>query len=454
MFQEHEREIWSVTDLVTYLYHTLDGDENLKGLWIEGEISNFSQHSKSRHMYFTLKDEHTRIRAAMFAGNNRRLRFVPKDGDRVLVRGYLSIYDKEGQLQLYVQEMRLSGVGDLFAQFQRLKEQLTLEGLFSQPKKPIPSYPKIVGVITSPTGAAVRDIITTMRRRFPLTSILLLPVSVQGTKAPQEIAQAIDAMNRLGEVDVLIVGRGGGSIEELWAFNEEVVVRSIYRSEIPVISAVGHETDTTISDFVADQRAATPTAAAEMVVPHIHDLKDRVETLEKRLRRAQTRLLEKWTERLSRSLERPVFQNPGARLHQYAQRLDHLQSDLQHAMKSCSTQRSRQLEQLRYRLQFHHPAERLTRLRDHVTRLQEESLKHIKQLVKEKHARNQQFISQLDALSPLKVMQRGYSIVYRYDESELIKSHQQVQPGDLIRIRLADGQIKCQVWKSEGKHNE
>ncbi|SEN22468.1 exodeoxyribonuclease VII large subunit [Lihuaxuella thermophila] len=443
------RDIWSVSDLVSYLYHTLNEDENLKNVWVEGEISNFSQHSKSRHMYFTLKDEHAKIKAAMFAGNNRRLRFTPKDGDRVLARGYLSVYDKEGQVQFYVQDMRLSGVGDLYVAFGRLKDQLAAEGLFSQPKKLLPPFPKTVGVITSPTGAAVRDIITTMRRRFPLTRILLYPVSVQGEKAPQEIADAIDQMNLLKEADVLIVGRGGGSLEELWAFNEEIVARSIYRSVIPVISAVGHETDTTISDFVADQRAATPTAAAEMAVPDINDLRDRICTLEKRLLRAQSSLLQTWRERLARSTERPVFQNPGARLHQYAQRLDHLESDLERSMENWLVKQTRKLEKLEFQLRLHHPAERLNQYQEHLKRLKRDSVNQIKTLLKERRTQHAQLLIQLDALSPLKVMQRGYSLVYRYGRNQLVKSSKQVQPGDLIQVRMSDGTLKCQVWGTE-----
>jgi exodeoxyribonuclease VII large subunit len=330
MIREPER--WSVTDLVQHLYRKLEDDDSLKGVWVEGEISNFSQHTHSRHMYFTLKDENATLNAVMFAGNNRRLRFVPKNGDRVLVKGYVSIYQKSGSLQLYAQDMRLSGVGDLHVAFQRLKEQLAAEGLFDAPKKAIPAFPRTVGVITSAHGAAVRDIISTMRRRYPLTRILLHPVPVQGEKAASEIAAAIDRMNLHLEADVLIVGRGGGSLEELWAFNEEIVARAIYRSQVPVISAVGHETDVTISDFAADVRAATPTAAAELVVPHVEDLKARVALLSQRLLRAQMAVLDRARERLEKSVDRPIFKYPHARLHQYVQRRDELEARLERAM--------------------------------------------------------------------------------------------------------------------------
>jgi exodeoxyribonuclease VII large subunit len=298
-------------------------------------------------MYFTLKDEQTRIKAAMFAGNNRRLRFVPKNGDAVWMRGYLSVYKDEGQVQFYVQEMRLAGMGDLHLALQRLKEQLQQEGLFARPKKPLPAYPTHIGVITSPTGAAIRDILTTLERRYPLANVLLLPVSVQGPHAPQEIAEALAEMNRMNEVDVLIVGRGGGSIEELWAFNEEIVARSIDRSVIPVVSAVGHETDTTISDWVADRRAATPTAAAELVVPAVQELEDRLLMLTDRLMRAQVLRLATAKARLKRSSERASLTQPGVRLVQYAQRIDALETELQFALNRYLHHHARQLDQVK-----------------------------------------------------------------------------------------------------------
>ncbi len=258
----------SVTELVRYLRFHLEQDELLSRVWVRGEISNFTRHA-SGHMYFTLKDGESRIPVVMFAGNNRRLLFSPKNGDDVFARGYVSVYERGGQVQFYVQEMRASGQGDLYTAYLQLKERLEQEGLFTAPKKALPFFPTRIGVVTSPSGAAIQDILTTIRRRFPNVHILLYPVQVQGEAASTAIAKAIDTLNELKEVDVMIVGRGGGSLEELWAFNEEIVARSIYRSEIPVISAVGHETDYTIADFVADLRAATPTAAAEQVVPEL-----------------------------------------------------------------------------------------------------------------------------------------------------------------------------------------
>jgi exodeoxyribonuclease VII large subunit len=449
MSVENRRDVWSVTELVSILSATVEAEEQLKNVWVEGEISNFTQNSKSRHMYFTLKDEHSKIRAVMFAGNNRRLRFTPKDGDRVLARGSLAVYGPEGAVQLYVHDMRLSGVGDLFVAYQRLKEKLVAEGLFDGPKKPLPTFPKKVGVITSPDGAAVRDIITTMRRRFPLASILLFPVSVQGEKAATEIAAAIEHMNERGEVDVLIVGRGGGSIEELWAFNEEIVVRGISRSAIPVVSAVGHETDVTLSDFAADWRAATPTAAAELVVPHITDLKERLCGLEKRLLLAVQALIERRRERLERS--RQLFRKPDVRLLQFAQKLDSLEQRLQQAWGGACEKRKHRLEQMRLRLAAHHPGEMLKRESERLMRLKNQLKAGVLRIVREKGMQHVRLLSRLEALSPLKVMQRGYALVYRYGTDELIKSSRWVHPGDLIRVKLVDGELKCQVWKAEEK---
>ncbi len=454
MFREPERDIWSVSDLVEYLYKTLNMDEHLQKIWLEGEITNFSRHNKSRHMYFTIKDERAAIDAVMFAGNNRRLRFQPKNGDRVLVRGYVSLYMKDGHLQMYVQDMRLSGMGELYIAFQRLKEQLMTEGLFDYPKKPLPKFPRKVGVITSASGAAVRDIIVTIKRRYPIASILLYPVSVQGDQAASEIAKAIDHMNELNEVDVVIVGRGGGSLEELWAFNEEVVARSIYGSLLPVVSAVGHETDFTISDLVADKRAPTPTAAAELVVPQIEELRNQVQQYTQCLLKSQNSILDRLKDRLESKVNRSVFKDPKARLYQYTQRLDYLETRLEHTMHKMLENRDRRLGEAKLQLKSCHPSHKLSKLNERLALLVRDSCTRISQHVKIQEQLYQRHVAQLDALSPLKVMQRGYSLVYRFDNDQLVKSTRQMRAGDLIKVRLADGQLKCQVWKSEGEKDE
>lgn len=252
----------SVSVWTKYIKRKFDADPHLQQAYIKGEISNFKQHS-SGHMYFTLKDEKARLLAVMFSAHNGSLKFMPENGMKVLVRGDISVYEQSGQYQLYVKAMTPDGVGDLYTAYEQLKKKLEKAGLFAPlHKKTLPSYPKSVGVITSPTGAALRDILTTIKRRYPIAKVIIYPALVQGANAAPTIAKAISTANERNEVDVLIIGRGGGSIEELWAFNEEIVANSIYDSDIPIISAVGHETDFTIADFVADLRAPTPTAAA------------------------------------------------------------------------------------------------------------------------------------------------------------------------------------------------
>ncbi|TXK90204.1 exodeoxyribonuclease VII large subunit, partial [Parageobacillus sp. SY1] len=253
----------TVGALTKYIKRKFEVDPHLRDLWIKGEISNFKYHSRG-HMYFTLKDEQARIQAVMFAGYNQYLSFRPEDGMKVLVRGEISVYEPSGNYQIYVKEMQPEGIGNLYLAYEQLKKRLEAEGLFSpEHKKPIPAFPRYIGVVTSPTGAAIRDIMTTIRRRYPIATVILFPTLVQGEQAAESIVRSIEKANELGYIDVLIVGRGGGSIEELWAFNEEIVARAIFASEVPIISAVGHETDFTIADFVADLRAPTPTGAAE-----------------------------------------------------------------------------------------------------------------------------------------------------------------------------------------------
>ncbi|PTM58532.1 exodeoxyribonuclease VII large subunit [Desmospora activa] len=448
------RQHQSVTQLIQYLGLVLDQDEWLSRVWVQGEISNFKHHARG-HMYFTLKDEQTRIRAVMFAGHNRRLRFRPKDGDDVLVRGRVAVYERDGQVQLYISSMQPKGIGDRFLAFQELKEKLDEEGLFSPLfKQALPFLPSRVGVITSAQGAAVRDIITTIRRRSPIIDVLLYPVAVQGEEAAFRIAAALDEINRQGEVDVIIVGRGGGSWEELWAFNEEEVARAIHQSRIPIVSAVGHETDTTIADYVADVRAATPTAAAELVVPLYDELCHRMHTLHQRLQRVQQQRLQGARADWNRLLRRRVLQRPGAQLERLEQRLDEWTEDLIRSMYVRFPGWRHRLERLQSRLFSHHPTYRLTAYRERLEQWTQQGYHQMdKQLIANRN-RWLRRVDRLDAISPLKVMRRGYSLVFRHGDKKLVKSTRQIDPGDLIQIRLADGRLKCQVWgKEEYNHD-
>ncbi|MDQ0418655.1 exodeoxyribonuclease VII large subunit [Croceifilum oryzae] len=449
-----EREIWSVSELVSHLSGLVDRDERSKAVWIQGEITNFIHHTSSGHMYFSIKDQTAKMKAVMFKWSSRFILFKPKNGDQVTIRGELYVYEKDGQVQLKVLEMKNSGQGDLYSKYLQLKERLEIEGLFTRPKKQIPTFPRRVGVITSAQGAVVRDIITTMKRRYPLTQIVLLPVAVQGMHAVREISEAILEMNRLADVDVLIVGRGGGSLEELWAFNEEVVVRAIAESIIPIVSAVGHETDNTLSDYVADLRAATPTAAAEMVVPDFQEIAQRFESLQTRLHHTSIKLIEGQRSKLNSILERPIFQKPGERLEQYSQRLDYLERDLCNHAKSKTAKGALKVEQLSSRLYRLRPHQSIALYQEQLSRLCQNQLRAMKATMEREENRLDRNLEKLDALSPLKVLKRGYSVVYRFHQPDVIASTSQVKLGDLLKIRMQDGIVKCQVFGTEEQGDE
>lgn len=443
--------ILSIRELTRRIKGRLENDPVLQDVWVRGEISNFTRHS-SGHMYFTLKDADSRVKAIMFASYNQRLPFMPRDGTKVLARGNISVYERDGQYQLYITQMQPDGIGSLYLAFEQLKKKLEAEGLFSPAaKKPIPRFPKAVGVITSPTGAAVRDIITTLQRRYPMVPVLLYPVLVQGDQAAPSVVRAIEVMNERREVDVLIVGRGGGSLEELWAFNEEMVARSIFASAIPIISAVGHETDFTIADFVADLRAATPTAAAELAVPHQLELKQQLAYETQRLYRGLLNRLQENKERLARLTRSPALANPRKQLLQPAERLDRLTEQLSFRMSSrFASARERKLK-LEQAISGFNPKEQIIFAKQRAATAARQLVLAMQAAAKDKRAGLDARLRHLDALSPLKVMQRGYSLVYNEKQTELIRSIRQLQPGDLVKVRLTDGRLDCHVWAMEEK---
>lgn len=388
-------DIISVRELNIYIKNKFAADSYLSNLWIRGEISNFINHS-SGHLYFTLKDEASKIKGVMFLSNARSLNFMPQNGLKVIARGYVSVFERDGQYQFYAQEILPDGIGQLYLAYEQLKKNLEQEGLFSpERKKPLPQYPQKIGVITSPTGAAIRDIITTIERRYPLVKLVVVPVLVQGTGAAQSIANAIKLINREADIDLIITGRGGGSIEELWAFNEEVVARAIADSRIPIISAVGHETDYTIADFVADVRAATPTAAAEIAVPNSNELSNNIKNFEQRLRLYFIKYIENVKMLMGRLLESVAFKRPEQRIIEEQQRIDAL------------------LKRLGREIEVMNKSDR--------QRL----------LLLEK---------QLVALSPYNVLNRGYAIVYNADH-EIVSSVKQVKLAAELEVRLRDGRI-------------
>lgn len=446
-----DQRVLSIRDVNRYIKMKLEGDPGLQDIWLRGEISNFTRHS-SGHMYFTLKDESGRLKCIMFASHNQRLPFAPKDGMKVLARGGVSVYERDGAYQFYATAMQPDGIGSLYLAFEQLKKKLEAEGLFADARKrPIPRFPKAIGIITSPTGAAVRDIIITLQRRHPSVPILLYPVSVQGTSAAPSIVRAIEAMNRLAETDVLIVGRGGGSLEELWAFNEEAVARAIYASSIPVISAVGHETDFTIADFVADLRAATPTAAAELAVPHAGELKQHLHHLQLRMGKSLRLLAGKSRERWQHAARSPYFTQPRRTLLAQAERLDRLRDRLVYRTQAQSGRARERLARLSGKLAAVSPAEQVIFARKRLTGAGRALELAMAGALRDSHNRYGGLVRHLDALSPLKVMARGYSLVYDEKESRLLRSIGDVQPGDLVKVRLADGRLDCQVWGIQGE---
>ncbi|WP_096182662.1 exodeoxyribonuclease VII large subunit [Effusibacillus lacus] len=451
-----KEQILSVSDLTVLIKRLFEQNPYLSDCWVRGEISNFTRHS-SGHMYFTLKDSGSRIKSVMFASKNRNLNFLPKEGMKVLIRGYVSVYERDGQYQLYVEEMQPDGIGSLYLAFQQLKERLEKEGLFLQEhKKQIPRFPKVIGVVTSPTGAAVRDIITTIRRRYPVAHVLLHPVLVQGTEAPQSIAAAIQQLNTQPElaIDVLILGRGGGSLEELWAFNEEVVARAIFASQIPVISAVGHETDFTIADFVADVRAATPTAAAELAVPHLMELFRHLDSEQQRMATALAGRMREMKRRFETLEQSPVFTRPTDRIHQLRQRIDHTENELELVLTKLAGTRNKQVNDLMQRLARRSPVERVMRTEQQFGFLLQKLSAAMTNRMTAAGTRLDRMIDKLDAYSPLQVMKRGYSLTYRVDkDKQLIRSIREVQLGDKLNVRLQDGWLDCQVWGMEEEHN-
>lgn len=394
------REILTVRALTLYLKEIIDRDIILSSVWVRGEISNFKHHS-SGHMYFTLKDEHAMIRAVMFKGRNHSMQFKPVDGMRVIAGGYVSIYERDGQYQLYVQEMQPDGVGALYLAFEQLRAKLGQEGLFDEArKKSIPRLPRKVGVITSRTGAALHDIMRVACRRFPKVNLVVRPVLVEGKEAPPQIVRALELMNQIETVDVIILARGGGQYEDLWAFNDEKVARAIFASKIPVITGIGHETDFTIADFVADLRAPTPSAAAERAVPNVEELQSALVAATSRLRLGVRRKWEREEARLRGLLGSPVFTRPKNRLNQLRQRLD----DLTRALALAG---ARQVRDERNRLAA--------------------------------------LAGRLNALSPLAVLARGYSLVRDYPEGPVVRSVTQVSPGKRVEVLLQDGSLDCSV---------
>ena len=388
----------SVTELNSYIKNKIADDEYLNNVLIKGEISNFKNHYTG-HMYFTLKDENSLIKCVMFKTYAQKLEFMPKDGMKVFVLGGVSVFERDGVYQIYVKAMQEDGVGILYKKYEELKKRLEEEGYFDEEhKKPIPQMPKIIGVLTSQTGSVIRDIINVSTRRNPNVNIRLFPVPVQGEGAAEKIADGIKFMNENNLADVLILARGGGSLEDLWPFNEEIVAHAIYNSEIPIISAVGHETDFSISDFIADLRAPTPSAAAELAVPDIYEVKQKINTYQNRLRLTLVKKVEIMRLRYEKCMSSRVFKEPLRNINDNYLKVDTYIKRLENYIKA---------------------------------KQKEEKTKYI------------ELVSKLDTLSPLKTLTRGYSIVEQ--NNKIIKSANDVKTGDKIHIRFSDGTKKAEI---------
>ncbi len=434
----------TVTALTKYIKRKISSDPHLKEVWLRGEISNFKQHTRG-HMYLSIKDKQSRIQAVMFAGNNRRLKFMPENGMNVLIRGEVNVYEPMGQYQLYIQEMQPDGIGALYLAYEQLKEKLQKEGLFEAAnKKVLPGYPEHIGVITSPTGAAVRDILTTIKRRYPIVKVSILPVLVQGDSAAASVEKAIYYANAHLNCDVLIVGRGGGSIEDLWCFNEEVVARAIHHSQIPVISAVGHETDTTISDFVADTRAATPTGAAEIAVPSLKELKEQLRLTTQRLTRAVTLKQSEAGERLIRLKKSYAFKYPEQLLKQKEQELDRQLEQLSKNVNDLYNQKIERLSYLEKRLFQQHPQEEFQMNRKLLDKQTKQLTISINRQIRAKKDQFHAVLEKLGLLNPLDIMKRGYAIPYT-DKGKVLKSVHQTEPGHSLTVKLHNGSLHCIV---------
>ena len=418
-----ERKYLTITALNRYLKYKFDNDQNLQKILIKAEISNFKHHSRG-HMYLTLKDDKAQISAVIFASNTKSLNFKPKDGDKVIVEGHISVYEPYGTYQVYIRKMDLDGIGDLYLAYELLKEKLEKLGLFEiEHKQPLPKYPKSIGVVTSPTGAAVKDIINVLSLRYPLARIIIYPALVQGINSKKSISDQINQANRDNLVDVLIIGRGGGSIEDLWPFNEEVVARSIYASKIPIVSAVGHETDFTISDFVSDVRASTPSHADELCVPNKIDILETINNSEDRLKASLSNSYDLAKQHFNRVALSNVIVNPGKILENKKLKLIYLED----------------------KLEAYKPAKQIEYFEKTINNYQIRLNQIINNLLNRKQNLFGQVTEKLELVNPLSIMKKGYTVAKQNDViKKSIKEINELKP---LIIDFHDGSLNCEIKK-------
>lgn len=433
---------YTITALNRAIKNMFDNKPELNRVYIKGEISNFKHHTRG-HLYFTLKDENSRIAAVMFATNANLLKFEPEDGMKVLVCGRVTVYETTGGYQIYVEQMDLDGIGNLYLEYEKLKKKLEEQGLFSlDHKRPIPKFPRRIGIITASTGAAIRDILSTIKRRYPICETILFPALVQGVGAKESIVMQLERAQEF-DLDVIICGRGGGSIEDLWAFNEEIVARAIYNSKIPVISAVGHEVDFTIADFVADLRAPTPTGAAEMAVPNLVDIKSLIEQYKIRLNESIKNNINVNLKKLEKLKESYILKNPLALYEVKEQKLDNYIELLNRSILKMLNEYTIRFNNIKSNKVLRNPLVlydvKREKINNYITILN----KNIKSnIINSKHAYDI-LVNKLDLLNPLNILSKGYSVVTK--DNNAITNNEQLKVNDKINIRLAQGNVKAKV---------
>lgn len=440
-----ENKYLSVSALTKYIKRKIEIDPHLQTVYLKGEISNFNHHSRG-HMYLTIKDNQTQIKAVMFAGNNRNLKFTPENGMEVLITGNIGVYEAYGQYQLYIRNMEPDGVGALYLAFEQLKEKLNKAGYFKEEnKKEIPKYPHHIGIITSPTGAAVRDVLITIKRRYPIVKTTVIPTLVQGDLAIEAIVESINLANKLNKFDVIILGRGGGSIEDLWAFNDVAVAKAIYKSKIPIITGIGHETDITISDYISDLRAPTPTSAAELAVPSLTELVANNKQYKERLLRSINQVFRENKNNLNDLKQSYVFRNPKQLFLNKEQQLDQITDKFKNNLKILLTNKQNQFSTIKQNFTFQHPENKINSARETLNRLNESNKRNLERIYTYHENRFTSEVDKLILLNPLTTMSRGFSLAYKTKDKSLIKSVEEVELNDEIDVKLKDGILSCEI---------
>lgn len=448
-----EDKYLTVSQINKYVKRKFDMDPYLEHVYLRGEITNSKRNRKNTHMYFSLKDDNAKISAVMFYSSVKKLKFEPEEGMSVLVVGRLSVYERSGQYQIIIDGMQPDGIGALYQALEQTKKKLAKEGLFDlERKRPLVKYPKRIAVVTSQSGAVIRDIITTIKRRYPIVELVLYPTFVQGEKSVDSVARNIGRADSTNSFDTIIIGRGGGSIEDLWSFNDEKVVRTISEATTPIISSVGHETDNTLSDFVADVRAATPTAAAELAVPVLMDEKMRLQQHEQQMINQVQNKVNQLSERLERSMGSYIFRQPRRLYEGYILNVDQKTEELIQTTDKLVNQRKQELKLLNQRLMAQNPKQSVRYLQGTQEKLQLYLFRSFRQLLKDKNKRVSNLLQSLDHLSPLKILDRGYS--YTTKNEKILKEVENVDIGEDISVHLSDGWINAEVKKINKKEED